>query len=277
MSKDKSQEVSRESKDAFNAWQDYSRMVGERIESMMRDGTKRYESLYELWSDYSKKMAEQMANLSPDDDMDFGKMGETWTDYSSKIGDMFAELMGNEPGQYKDLYAVWNDYSDTMGERLSDMMNGQFKEQRELYDIWMDTFSMKDQGSHGMPADVMTATKAYWEEFMSNLPSMSATMGNMSDPQGAYKELSKNWMSNYTKYMVNLMATKGVASMDGDLLGKNLESMQKGQEFLKDYFNIMGIPTKDNMDEIYQRLYKIDRKMREMSRAINGIDKKMGK
>ncbi len=261
----------------YDAWLEFSENIGKRIEKLTKNGSSSYKDLHELWSEYSQKMTEHMAKFSPGDEILFKKMNETWGDYSNKMGEKFMELMSHEDGPSNELRDIWNDYSETMGKRLSEIVSEQIMEQKELYDIWMDAFGVKEKAHPGVSPDVMDAFGNFWQDLWSKWQPVAPSSGKATDVYETYKGLHDQWNKSYSELIRNLTRTQAFSSMNGNTLDSNLEMIRTNQAFMKDYLGMLGLPTKEHMDEVFLKLYEIDKKMREMNRSINAINEKISR
>jgi hypothetical protein len=61
--------------------------------------------------------------------------------------------------------------------------------------------------------------------------------------------------------------------MDGQTLNANLEMKKYNDQFLNSYLSVIGVPTKENMDEVYLKLYDLDRKISKIARSVDSRSK----
>jgi hypothetical protein len=104
-----------------------------------------------------------------------------------------------------------------------------------------------------------------WEQSWGVHPNVHA---RHMDFNTTYKELNDFWAKNYSKWVANFLKSPDFAKMNGEILDNNLETIRANQQFWTQYFSTMGIPTKENIDEIYQKLTDLDRKISQVSRSV---------
>jgi hypothetical protein len=134
----------------------------------------------------------------------------------------------------------------------------------------MDAFGVKDKS---LDQDVSTAYKTMnqfwldmWEKSKDAFP--STAKGDI-DFDAKVKELNEFWTKNYSKMVMDIMRSPAFAKMDGNILDSNLDLKRLNDQFMNQYLSGIGLPTKENIDDIYQKLHEIDRKISDISRVIN--------
>jgi hypothetical protein len=253
-----------------DSWGEFSQEMNERINVMAKNTGKDLEDHYKMWREYSQKMTDMMAKFTPEDEKALGDIQNLWMEYSEKIGTKFVDVMERETGPSKELYKMWTDYSTKMGDQISELMSESIKEQKDLYELWMDSFGIKDNGHENNIPDFFKEMSQFWQNMWMKSKDMPLPIspGDMK-LNADYKELSEFWTNAYSKMVKNMINSPDFAKMDGNILEANLEAIKIKDELANKYLSAMGLPTKDNLDDIYQKLHDMDRKISEISRAIN--------
>jgi gas vesicle protein len=252
--------------DIYDAWHDFSKEISERIKDMTKEGADEYKDLYEIWTEYAQKMTEQMGKFTPEDGLTLKSMQKMWSDYSNRIGDGFGDIISKDNGPYRELYQIWTEYSGRMSESLSELMSENIKSQRDLYELWMDAFGMKDVGQdERFFRDMSSFWMDMWGKSNYLFPAIPDTNYGFDTK---YKELNDLWTKNYSKMVMNFIRSQTFAEMNGNILDSNLEAIRANQEFINQYLSTIGMPTKENIDEIYSKLHDLDKKVSEISRAV---------
>ena len=252
---------SREMENLSGAWVDFSKNVNERMMKLAKEGAREYDELYRIWSEYAQKMTSRISSFSPDDESGLTEMKRLWTDYSGRLGNGIYALSGSGREPYREILRLWSEYSERMRDFLSDAFRGQMKEQRDLYSLWMDAFGMKDQGG----SDDMNSR--WFETWMRSWELMSPLQaGDPGDLMSRYKELNDLWTKTYSKALSDLMKGHPYAEFTGSLVERNSEWRTAFEKALNQYLGSMGMPTKESVDDIYQKLHEIDRKLSELGR-----------
>lgn len=268
--KGKKKKNAEEHVDVHDVWVDFSKEIGGRIEDIMKEGASEYKELYKIWGEYAQKMTKQMGKSDPEDRLAFEDIQKMWTEYSSKIGQRFIDILKKENGPLMDLYQFWTEYSGKMSENFSELMGDSIKEQEDLYGRWMDSFSVKERN---LDNDVLAAFKnmnQFWQVMLEQSQGMlSPNFGGNIDFNANYKEQNEFWTKKYSEMVMNMMRSSAFAKMNGNVLDGNLEIKRFNDQLISQYMSGMGLPTRENLNDIYQKLTDLDRKISEISRAIN--------
>jgi hypothetical protein len=274
MPKKKKKQSSTEPTDIFDAWMDFSKDINDRIQDITMESATEYEELYKVWSEYARKMTETMAKISPEDTVAFEDLQNIWSKYSGRMGDQFMNMAHKDDGPYQELYELWSDYSNVMGERLSDLVSENLKNQKELYELWMDAFGIKDNGhlvdASGPFGGMDRLWQDIWEQSTEMFTHQPKTGHDFSSWNEKWQEI---WLNAYSKWAMNTIRTPEFAKMDGQTLNANLDMKKYNDQFVNNYLSVMGIPTKENMDEVYLKLYDLDRKISKIARSVNSRSK----
>jgi hypothetical protein len=266
-SKDKENKV--DYNELHNAWTGYSKKITDKINTISKERAEEYESLYNLWNEYSQKMTERVSEYSPKDNKFLSEMQKVWSDYSEKIGERFVDIMEKENGPYKELYETWNEYNQKVGPHIKGLVTESIKEQGELYEIWMDAFGMKDQYQmQGIPENIRDMGD-FWRSIMEKSMTMSPPiMDDKMDFGKQYKELFDIWSNAYSKTMRDTLRSSEFAETNGNILNSNLDMIRARDQLSKQYLSAMGLPTKENLDDIYKKLHELDKKVSDIHRIL---------
>lgn len=274
MTKTKKKASSKKHSDVHDNWMDFSRNISERINEFTKESTGEYKDLYSMWSEYAQNMSDMMADFTPNDESAFADIQNMWRNYSEDMGERFVEILNQEKGPYKELYQMWTDYSSKMSEQLSDLMNESLKEQHDLYELWMDSFGIKDNGHDDDISEMYKGMNQFWLNMWTRSNGMMPSFGPSDmNLNSNYKELTEFWTNAYSKMAKNMVNSPDFAKMDGSILEANLEAIKINDQLTNQYLSAMGLPTKSNLDDIYQKLHDMDRKISEISRAVNSKKK----
>ncbi|UCE73921.1 MAG: hypothetical protein JSV56_13015 [Methanomassiliicoccales archaeon] len=271
----KKKQSSREHNEIYDVWIDFSRDIGDRINEIAKESAQEYNDLYEIWSEYAQKMTDQLAKFTPEDESAYKEMQKIWKNYSEELGERFVDILKNEKGPYQNLYQIWTDYSSRMGDQFSEFMSDSLREQHDLYELWMDTFGMKDIGHEEDLTGIYKNMNQFWlDMWLKSKDMFPPIRENDVGYYQKYREMNEFWTKAYSKMVMNLLKSPDFAEMDGNILNSNLEMIQANNRFMSQYLAAMGLPTKENLNDIYLKLHDMDRKISEISRAVNSKGKK---
>lgn len=256
------------------SWIEFSREIGDRISEIAKESTNEYKDLYNMWGEYVQKMTEHITEASSNDSKPYEDMQHVWAQYSGKLGEMFMDISSKDNGPHKELYDIWDQYSSSMSERMSEVMKENLKNQQELYELWMDAFGIKDggrEGEHNPYEGINSFYRKMWEHSMSGF---QPTTSPDKDFQKWSKEWQDIWVKAYSKSVMDVVRSPAFADFDRQTLDTNLEMKQSSDRFMNWYLTSMGVPNKENLDEIYQKLHDLDKKISEIARNLNKLNGK---
>jgi hypothetical protein len=253
------------------SWKTFSREMNQRISEMSKKAGEDLEDHYKTWNEYSRKMTDMMSRFTPEDEKAFNEMQELWRDYSEMIGGKFVEIMERETEPTKELYRLWTENSAKLQNQLSELLSESMREQQDLYELWMDSFGIKDNGQDDVN-DMYREMGQFWMNMWARSRDMMPPMKDAgSDPGANLKELSELWTEAYSKMAKNMINSPDFAKMDGNILNANLEAIKANNHMMNQTLGAMGLPTKNNLEDIYKKLHDMDRKISEIARTLNSM------
>jgi len=252
------------------SWMEFSREMNERINDMAKNTKEDLTDHYDVWKEYAQKMTDVMARFTPEDEKAFGEIQNLWMDYSEKIGSKFIDTMDRETGPSKELYKMWTEHSAKMQDQFSELMSESMKEQQDLYELWMDSFGIKDNGNENKIPDMYKEMGQFWQNMWVRSKDMVPPLKEGGiDLSKNFKELNELWADAYSKMVKNMINSPEFAKMDGNILNANLEVIKVNNQMMNQVLSAMGLPTKNNLEDIYKKLHDLDRKISEMARTLN--------
>lgn len=146
------------------------------------------------------------------------------------------------------------------GKKSASMMSQLFQEsaeaQRKLYEAWLEATSQTLKKS--LEAVAPQAHKAE----PTTLP---------------YEALYDLWVNTYAKMFNEIMSTPLFAATVGQYLDSMLDLKQGLNHTTGKTLKALGLPTRSDLDEIYQRLISLERGLHELTKQIKELAKKLDK
>ena len=84
-----------------------------------------------------------------------------------------------------------------------------------------------------------------------------------------YKEFFDLWSNAYSKTMMDTIRSPEFAETNGNILNSNLDMIHARDQLSKQYLSAMGLPTKENLDDIYNKLHELDKKISDIHRILS--------
>jgi polyhydroxyalkanoate synthase subunit PhaE len=89
------------------------------------------------------------------------------------------------------------------------------------------------------------------------------TSGATSDPKQAYVI----WLEEFTQGMDKLLRDESVASRMASFLSNMLDLKRESDAFMENYYKMMNIPTRSEMDRVYKEIYSLKKELRNLRRS----------
>jgi regulator of replication initiation timing len=91
------------------------------------------------------------------------------------------------------------------------------------------------------------------------------------------KELYDRWSNAYADMMKDFMQTPAFKSWLGSTLNQNLELRKQMQEAMQENLRTLGVPTKVDMDSVYDSVHDLSLRINDLSATINELKKEIKK
>jgi hypothetical protein len=164
------------------------------------------------------------------------------------------------------------------------MMFEGFKEQYELYELWMDTFA-KSALEGSKSGDIPSILNKYWLESMDRFnslfsmkpftpESLEPTLEPGDQIYKRFEEIHNYWVETTTKMFEEVLNSPAY----GNLLAQSINSSMDTRKMLQNMFTqnlkTLGIPTKNDLEEIREGLNDINTQISEIRQDIKALGKK---
>lgn len=152
----------------------------------------------------------------------------------------------------------------------------------DIYDTWQDFYQqmMKDGMSffqQGVemaqkmtpfaPANpLMSQWMDNYQDFVDRFSQQSHT--RPTDGMDTGRQLYEAWLDTWTRNMEGYLQTPEFAAKSGKDLETFSDAHKKMTEMMEAYWQAMRLPSAQDMREIYQKLYMIERKLDELDKRL---------
>jgi hypothetical protein len=151
-------------------------------------------------------------------------------------------------------YTMWWDFYRQMAE--------------EGQDMWRKSMDMAQQMTPFFPnSDMFRQWNGMMQDMMGGGAGESPFL-NPSSGTETYRQMYDTWLSMWTETMERSMRTPEFAAKSGKDMERFSEAHQKMSESMESYWQALRLPSAQDMREIYQKLYMIERKLDEMDQRI---------
>ncbi len=165
----------------------------------------------------------------------------------------------------------WNEMVEQMNEAVADSVEQNMKAQAAFVESWSDAFESNVPDEDVVADGIEGYNKAY-EVWMDAAEQMvertsAAAEGEDVDPT----ELRDIWLQSANQAFKEVMSTSAYASANGQLVSQLMEMQQEVDEVTQDTISQMGMPTRDDVDEVGARLVELERRQQDVENKLDRI------
>jgi methyl-accepting chemotaxis protein len=164
---------------------------------------------------------------------------------------------------------------EDMNTAVADSMQQNMKAQAAFVESWADavedTMPEKDEMSEG----IQGYNKAYeeWVDATEQMVKRStdAAQGEEVDPA----EFRDIWLKSANEAFKHVMGSSAFAAANGQLIESMMEMQQEADELSQDAIAQMGFPTRDDIDEVAERLVELERRQHSIEQTLDEVSDKL--
>ena len=165
----------------------------------------------------------------------------------------------------------WTEMVEEMNTAVADSMEQNMAAQAAFVESWADavedSIPKEDELSEGLQG----YNRAY-EEWVDAAEQMverstAAAQGEDVDPA----EFRDIWLKSANEAFKQVMGTSAFAAANGQLVESMMEMQQETEELSQDALAQMGFPTRENMDEVAERLVELERRQHAVEQKLDRI------
>jgi hypothetical protein len=165
----------------------------------------------------------------------------------------------------------WTEMVEEMNTAVADSMEQNMKAQAAFVESWADAVEDSIPEEDELSEGFQGYNRAY-EEWVDAAEQMverstAAAQGEDVDPA----EFRDIWLKSANEAFKQVMGTSAFAAANGQLVESMMEMQQETEELSQDAIAQMGFPTKENMDEVAERLVELERRQHAVEEKLDRI------
>ncbi|MEF8813319.1 MAG: poly(R)-hydroxyalkanoic acid synthase subunit PhaE [Halovenus sp.] len=165
----------------------------------------------------------------------------------------------------------WNEMVEQMNEAVADSIEQNMEAQAAFMESWSDAFDDAVPEEDVVAEGIEGYNRAY-EAWMNAAEQMverstDAAGGEDVDPT-EYRDI---WLQSANEAFKEVMSTSAFASANGQLVEAMMEMQQEVDDVTQDTVSQMGLPTRDDIDEVGERLVELERRQHEVEEKLDRI------
>jgi hypothetical protein len=165
----------------------------------------------------------------------------------------------------------WTEMVEEMNTAVADSMEQNMKAQAAFVESWADavedTIPEEEEMSEGL--DGYNRAYEEWVDAAEQMVERStdAAQGEDVDPA----EFRDIWLKSANEAFKHVMGTSAFAAANGQMVESMMEMQQEAQELNQDAIAQMGFPTRENVEEIGERLVELERRQHAVEQKLDRI------
>jgi hypothetical protein len=169
----------------------------------------------------------------------------------------------------------WTEMVEQMNTAVADSMEQNMEAQAAFVESWADavedTIPKEDEMSEGL--DGYNRAYEEWVDAAEQMVERStdAAQGEDVDPA----EFRDIWLKSANEAFKHVMGTSAFAAANGQLVESMMEMQQEAQDLNEDAIAQMGFPTREDVDEVAERLVELERRQHAVEQKLDRILEKL--
>lgn len=165
----------------------------------------------------------------------------------------------------------WNEMVEQMNEAVAESVEQNMEAQAAFMESWSDAVdnSMPEEDVVAEGFDGYNRAYEVWMDAAEQIfeKTTDAAEGEDVSPE-EYRDV---WLQSANEAFKEVMSTSAFASANGQLVEAMMEMQQEADEVTQDTLAQMGLPTRDDVDEVGERLVELERRQHSVEEKLDDI------
>jgi polyhydroxyalkanoate synthesis regulator phasin len=165
----------------------------------------------------------------------------------------------------------WNEMVEQMNNAVADSIEQNMEAQAAFVESWADAFDNSVPEEDVISEGIEGYNRAYevWMDAAEQMFEKSTDVAEGEDVQPT--EFRDIWLQSANEAFKEVMSTSAFASANGQLVEAMMEMQQEVDEVTQDTIAQMGLPTRDDMDEVGERLVELERRQHSLEEKLDRV------
>ncbi|QCC50681.1 poly(R)-hydroxyalkanoic acid synthase subunit PhaE [Halapricum salinum] len=170
-----------------------------------------------------------------------------------------------------DVQEEWSRMVEQMNDAVADSVEQNMQAQAAFMESWADAVEDSVPEEDVLAEGMQGYNKAYevWMDAAERMfeRSTDAAQGEDVEPS----EFRDIWLQSANEAFKEVMGTSAFAAANGQLVESMLEMRQEADEIGQDTISQLGFPTRDDMDEVGERLVELERRQQAVEQKLDRV------
>lgn len=170
-----------------------------------------------------------------------------------------------------DVADQWSRMMENMNDAMARSLEQNMETQARFVEAWGDAVedSMPEEDQLGESLESYNAAYGVW---MDAADRMFERMRDAAEGEDvAITELRDIWLQSANEAFKEVMGTSAFAAATGDFVEEMTAFQEELQEYSQDSLAQMGLPTREDVDEVGERLVELERRQHEVESKLDRI------
>ena len=165
----------------------------------------------------------------------------------------------------------WSDVVEQMNDAVADSIEQNMAAQAAFVESWADAVENRTLDEEEIADGMEGYNRAYevWMDASEQLfeRTADAAQGEDVDPS----EFRDVWLQSANEAFTEVMSTSAFASANGQLVEVLMEMQQQVDQVTQDTVAQMGMPTRDDVEEVGERLVELERRQHDVEEKLDRV------
>jgi hypothetical protein len=165
----------------------------------------------------------------------------------------------------------WNEMVEQMNDAVADSVEQNMQAQAALVDAWSDAFDNSVPEEDAVEEGIEGYNRAYevWMDAAEQMFEKTTDAAEGEDVEPT--EFRDIWLQSANEAFKEVMSTSAFASANGQLVETMMEMQQEVDDVTQDTISQMGMPTRDDIEEVGERLIELERRQHAVEEKLDRV------
>jgi hypothetical protein len=165
----------------------------------------------------------------------------------------------------------WNEMVEQMNDAVADSLEQNMQAQAALVDAWSDAFDNSVPEEDVVEEGIEGYNRAYevWMDAAEQMFERTTDAAEGEDVEPT--EFRDIWLQSANDAFKEVMSTSAFASANGQLVETMMEMQQEVDEVTQDTIAQMGMPTRDDVEEVGERIVELERRQHAVEQKLDRV------
>jgi polyhydroxyalkanoate synthesis regulator phasin len=165
----------------------------------------------------------------------------------------------------------WGRLVEQMNEAMTKSVEQNMEAQAQFMESWADTMEQSMPEEDTMTEGFEAYSNAYdiWMDAADQM--FERTVDAAEGEDVSFTEFRDIWLRTANEAFKEVMNTSAFAAATGDVVENMMEMQEQTEEISQDTLSRLGLPTRDEMDEVGERLIELERRQHAVEEKLDRI------